>query len=461
MAVWSEVPVSVIHNNYGRLDAEFFRPEYLQIDNILQRLPIRKLKTITNKIDVGHVGPMVKHYCEDGVLFIQTQQIGEFFLDLSACVRIDHSFHELLTKSQVNNGNILIARSGSFGKASIYMENEVINSADIIIIDINKDQQDIDNLYLLAFLNSKYGSAQLIRYASGGLQGHVNLTILEDFKVPVIPTPIQEDIRQKVRIAYEKTAQSKALYNNAKQLLESELGLDKLVFEKPIGYEASFSEVVGNNRADADYYQVPFRQIEKHLSDLTVKPLAKIASFTKGIEVGSKYYTSSGKLFIRVSNVKENGIETGNSDKYISNELFNQLPSFQPQIGELLLTKDGTPGICYVVDEIIEGVISSGIVKMKMVDQDLSPEYLALVINSKICRMQIERACSGALIVHWKPVEIGRLKIPILSSKLRQEISDLAQKSKNARRESARLLIQVKKQVEDLIEEATNHEPVS
>ena len=208
MAVWSEVPVSVIHNNYGRLDAEFFRPEYLQIDDILQRLPIRKLKTITNKIDVGHVGPMVKHYCEDGVLFIQTQQIGEFFLDLSTCVRIDHSFHEFLKKSQVNNGNILIARSGSFGKASIYMEKEVINSADIIIIDVNTDQQDIDNLYLLAFLNSKYGSAQLIRYASGGLQGHVNLTILEDFKVPVIPASIQGEIRQKVKIAYEKNVQS-------------------------------------------------------------------------------------------------------------------------------------------------------------------------------------------------------------------------------------------------------------
>jgi len=369
MAVWSEVPVSVTHKNYGRMDAEFFRPEYLQIDSILEQFPVRKLRNITNKIDVGHVGPMVQHYCEDGVLFVQTQQIGEFFLDLSACVKIDLVFHELLKKSQVSKGNILIARSGSFGKASIYMGEDVINSADIIIIDANKERTDIDNLYLLAFLNSKYGSGQLIRYASGGLQGHVNLTILEDFKVPLIPTPVQEEIHQKVLNAYEKSVQSQSLYTQARQLFESKLGMDKLVFEKPIGYEANYSEVVYNNRADADYYQVPFRQVETHLANISTKPLSEIATFTKGIEVGSKAYASSGKLFIRVSNVKESGIEIGNSDKYITEKLNRTLSAFQPQVDELLLTKDGTPGICYAVDEAIDGIISSGIVKLRVLQK--------------------------------------------------------------------------------------------
>jgi restriction endonuclease S subunit len=159
-------------------------------------------------------------------------------------------------------------------------------------------------------------------------------------------------------------------------------------------------------------------------------------------------------LFLRVSNVKETGIETGSSDKYINNNLFSSLQIFQPEINELLLTKDGTPGICYVVDEIIDGIISGGIVKIKIINTSIPSEYLALVINSKICRMQVERVCSGALIVHWKPGDISKLQIPILSDGMMKKLSKLVAKSKQAKRESQQLLNQAQTRVEQLIEEA-------
>ena len=36
------------------------------------------------------------------------------------CTRISRPFHEQLRKSQVRRGNILLARSGSFGAAAMY-----------------------------------------------------------------------------------------------------------------------------------------------------------------------------------------------------------------------------------------------------------------------------------------------------------------------------------------------------
>ena len=107
-----------------------------------------------------------------------------------------------------------------------------------------------------------------------------------------------------------------------------------------------------------------------------------------------------------------------------------------------------------MVDEPIEGIISGGIVKIILKDKKISPEYLALVINSKICKMQIQRDCSGALILHWKPGDIAKLKIPILKKNVMEKLSDLAIQSKQAKQESQQLLEQAKTRVEQLIEGA-------
>ena len=80
---------------------------------------------------------------------------------------------------------------------------------------------------------------------------------------------------------------------------------------------------------------------------------------------------------------------------------------------------------------------------MKIIDTSIPSEYLALVINSKICRIQVERVCSGALIIYWKPGDISKLEIPVLSDGIMKKLSKLVTKSKQA-----------KTRVEQLIEEA-------
>jgi hypothetical protein len=81
-------------------------------------------------------------------------------------------------------------------------------------------------------------------------------------------------------------------------------------------------------------------------------------------------------------------------------------------------------------------------------------EYLALAISSRSCRMQIDRECSGALILHWKPVSIRKLRIPILAEAVMYKIATLVTEAKLARRKSNDLLDQAKARVEQLIEEA-------
>jgi type I restriction enzyme S subunit len=46
--------------------------------------------------------------------------------------------------------------------------------------------------------------------------------------------------------------------------------------------------------------------------------------------------------------------------------------------------------------------------------------------------MQIERDAGGSVIAHWKPEQIKKLKIPILSKTIQIKIADLVHKSHRA-----------------------------
>ena len=459
MAICNEIMASAVHEAL-RIDGQYYLPNYVKNEITLSELESKRLPVEFSVSDGNHMG--ISRYFSDipgGIPYYRGQDINDFFLDNANPVYIPYSIYEkpLMARSHFKEGDVLLTIVGTIGNVAVVTGHNIpaTGSCKIAIL---RSKGKMNPHYLSAFLLSKYGQLQIKRNIRGAVQTGLILEDMYRIRIPVVDAGSEEEIENLITASINENRKSKSLYTQAKQVMDSELGLDKLVFEKPIGYESSLNDVIKNNRADADFYQIPFRQIEAHLSNLKTKPLFKIASVDKGIEVGSNVYTSSGKLFIRVSNVKESGIALSDSDKYIPDSLYEKLSIFRPQVGELILTKDGTPGVCYVIDKAIEGIISSGIVKLRIIDKDIPSEYLALAINSEACRMQIDRACSGALIMHWRPNYLYRLKIPILSSKIMQDLDDKVDSAKKAKRESEKLLRQAKQRVEELIEEAVRNE---
>ena len=51
---------------------------------------------------------------------------------------------------------------------------------------------------------------------------------------------------------------------------------------------------------------------------------------------------------------------------------------------------------------------------------EILPDYLVLVINSSIVRLQAERDAGGSIIQHWKPSEIGDVLIPIFDIQMQK-----------------------------------------
>ncbi|GAI65819.1 unnamed protein product [marine sediment metagenome] len=57
--------------------------------------------------------------------------------------------------------------------------------------------------------------------------------------------------------------------------------------------------------------------------------------------------------------------------------MYQQLKdNYKPKVGDFILTKDAVPGIAYVVKEDIKGIISSGIMNLR-INKEVDKEYLA------------------------------------------------------------------------------------
>jgi len=234
-------------------------------------------------------------------------------------------------------------------------------------------------------------------------------------------------------------------------LLLEELGLEDLDLSDQLTFTYNFSEVSGAGRYDGEYFQSKYRRLLQLIEQIGFEDLGHMGRLSRGIEVGSGAYEEAGILFIRVSTLRKYGITEGDSEKYISSELYRKLKShFEPRIGELAISKDGTPGIAYHVSERVKGIISSGILRLRLTT-DIDPEYLALVINSKVGQMQVERETSGAVILHWKPNQIESLKIPRLSPDAERDLGSLVRESKRNRAKAESLHDEATRQVEYLV----------
>jgi len=177
-----------------------------------------------------------------------------------------------------------------------------------------------------------------------------------------------------------------------------------------------------------------------------------LVTITKCVEPGSDAYEEEGIPFVRVSNLSKYEINT-NNQQYLSEERYNSLVSHQPKKGEILLSKDATPGIAYYLNEIPQKMIpSGGILRLQRINAKVKPEYLALVLNSEIVQTQIKKDAGGSIINHWRPDQVKATVIPILDENRQNEIVKLVQESFDKRCKSKALLEIAKTGVEKAIE---------
>lgn len=208
---------------------------------------------------------------------------------------------------------------------------------------------------------------------------------------------------------------------------------------------ASFSL---SGRLDAEYYQPKYDYLDSQLVQLSTKRLGELVEMRKSIEPGSDAYQTEGIPFVRVSDLNKFGLETPSI--CLDRATYSTAP--RPQKNTILLSKDGSVGIAYKVEADMDVITSGAILHLSVKEKEVLPDYLTLVLNSPIVKMQAERDAGGSIIQHWKPSEIEQVVIPILPPDIQQKLSEQVSKSFALRREAGALLAEAKAMVERAIE---------
>ena len=433
-----------------RFDAEYFKPEYLEVEKNMNNLQYDTIKNIFYPIKNG---VDFRQFEEDGqIYYIRTADIKDYgFQDTGAKI----NFSKIPVKVKLKENDILFTRKGNYGKNCL-VTNEIKNSlisSEIMLL--RKRDNQFNCFYLSIFLRTKYGTLQIERRIHGVSNFSVTQEAVESIRIPIFSQQFQLKIEKLVKQAHKELQESKQLYKQAEQLLLQELDLVDYQPQHSLWFEVNKREVDRARRYDAEYFQPKYSEIiekiEKYGGGFDVAK--NIVSWKKGIEVGSDAYTDEGKQFVRVSDFSIFGIE--NTTKKISTELFQKLKGdFQPRKGEILFTKDGTIGISSVIQKEVKGIVSVAFLRLilKTKYKNFEKECLSLIFNSIICKLQAEQLSGGAIIEHLKPDDFGKIKIPLIQSDIQQKIADNITQSHKLREHSKQLLDTAKHAVETAIE---------
>ncbi len=435
-----------------RLDAEYYQPEYLEVVNKVSKMPHSTLENISESILSFGAYSLTSfiQWKESGIPFITAEDVKEGFIDLANARFIDEKVDEILKKSRVYENEVLLAMSGKVGDAAVAVNipARLNSNQDIVKIKLKKDYSPY---FLAVFLNSKFGRLQVLRLPVGSVQQHIFLWQTKSLLIPKFSEEFVAEIENLYKLGLNELQNSQMLYQQAEELLLEELGLKNFQVEDDLSFVVNLSDIKSANRIDAEYFQPKYQKLAEQIEKHNAKLLGDLVSMKKGFEPGSEGYQEEGKLFIRVSSLSKFGIDD-KDQKYLKDDLYEKLrKDYEPKLGEILLTKDATPGIAYVLKESIDGIISGGILRLKL-KIDTDPEYLALCISSLIGQWQAERDAGGSIIAHWKPEQIKNLLIPVLPKETQQKIADLVRKSHEARKKSKELLEEAKRKVEEMIE---------
>ena len=450
MAVFNVIKLSELEGA-KRIDAEYYKPEYLKVKQKLLQTKFVYFKDLVKEII--HPKEIKREYEEEkqDYLFLLAQNVRPLMLDLSEKKFISEGIAKLMPKNLLEKGDILFVRSGNIGDLTVYTgePNKCIASADLLVAKVIFRHP----YYIGVFLNTFWGRKILLRGIYSGLQPHIAPTYIKQIPIPIFSEDLMANIDNLFLQAQDLLKQSQNLYSQAENLLLEELGLKdfKPKYEKT--YTAKLSDAFSAHRIDAEYFQPAYEEVVR-----------KIKEYPNGFS----------KLLKHVENIKPNFDPTKYPDEDFC---YVELADIDSSIGIIhsvnkvkggeapsrarRLLKEG---------DVIVSSVEGSLEKVALVDREhdtclastgffqfrplnILPEVLLVLSKTIILQLQLKKLCSGTILTAVPKESLRDIIIPLLSFSTQQEIASLVQQSHEARKEAKELLEVAKKAVEIAIEE--------
>jgi type I restriction enzyme S subunit len=463
----------------GRFDSEYYLPKYEDYIELVHSYP-NGYDLIGNVCDIkdNNYTPV------NGIQYkyIELANIGKSG-EITGCN--EQAGEELPTRARriVHKGDVIVSSiEGSLDSCALVTDeyDRALCSTGFYVLKSHQHNPET----LLTLFKSLLIQNLMKKGCSGTILTAIGKSEFEKIPIPLIRQEVQDEIAKHVKKSFELRMEAMQLLENAKLTVENiietgggnlliynelqlrafeewnqavwllftEIGITSNIDVKaPIGstYKKLSNSFLKSGRLDAEYYQPKYDHLFSELKRFKTKTIRQIATLSKSIEPGSDAYCEKGIPFIRVADLSKFGLSE--PAVYLNKLEFKD--TIRPQKDTILLSKDGSVGIAYKMEEPIDVITSGAIIHLNITDKDVLPDYLTLVLNSSVVKLQAERDAGGSIIQHWKPSEIEDVIIPILPTSEQVTISKMLQQSFTLRKESKRLLQEAIQIVETAIEE--------
>lgn len=429
----------------------------------------------------GGATPLGANYLDIGVPFLRVQNIMQNYFNLNDIVYISKADDEILKRSRLNRGDMLLTITGAYGKAAVVeqdLENANINQHSVKI-----ETKDINPYFLATFINSKYGQLQCDKKITGVTRPALDYQVIRDFLIPQFSQDFQLEIQKLVQDSHKALEDSKRLYKEAQELLYKELELD---FKNPlksllksslqakktselaiindiskkyphlnISVRPLLKSLHKSGRLDSEYYQSKYDLMETKIKSKGFKTLQEICSLINYGSVPTSPYTENGEgiPYIKGLNLKNLEINEYKLDRIINTE--NLDSRFFTKENDIIISQMGTVGDCGVVSKAQENYIfASFTIRIRLKNaREFNPYFIALYIQYIAKEWYLLRNIAQASVRQNTDLPtIRNLYVPLINPATQEQIALKIQKSFTLRAKSKDLLQNAKIKLENAIE---------
>lgn len=434
----------------GRLDSEYYRPEWLERENVIR---IRKGQPLSNFADflIGPFGSAfsVENYSEERKFrYIRGKDVKPMRLMDDDNVYMPKADFDRLVKYALKENDLLISVVGTIGNAAI-VEAENLPAVFSCKSTVVRTR-GMKPYYLLAYLNSKFGQSLLRRRERGAVQMGLNLDDLKTLEIYEAGKAFQGAIARIYESSVSANKTSRSTYSRAELVLIDALNL---VEYSPVAESVSVKlftdSFASTGRLDAEHYQPKHDALYQTLAkNNRVYKLGDRLSFNQR---GSQPdYAEEGLPVVNSKHVQRGQVNMGDT-RFAS--MPDKTNAVVIQQGDVLMngTGVGTIGRAAPYLHVAKALPDNHVTVLRT--DAMSPICLALYLNSIAGQMQVDQHFKGSSgQIELYPADIANFWCPELDISIQQQIDKLAQQSFSLKAQSEHLLEAAKRAVEIAIE---------
>ena len=327
---------------------------------------VKKLSEIADKITDGtHHTPT---YPETGIPFISVKDIRGQKVYFDNCKYISADEHkELIKRCNPEEGDLLVTKSGTIGRLAIVPKVDFSLFVSVALIKLQKNKGNINQKWMLYFFEFHIAFLDIKSKIKGGVVKNYHLEDLRQVEIPLPPLAEQERIVAKIEELFsESDAGLESLKTAQAQLKTYRQAVLKYAFEGKLTND------------DVNEGELP--------NGWKWGKSGELFSFvTSGSRGWAKYYSESGAIFVRITNLNFDTLELDlreNKIQYVNPPKNSEGLRTKVQEGDFLFSITGYLGMFAIAPELENAFVNQHIALCRP-KENFNKKYVGYWIISK------------------------------------------------------------------------------